>query len=140
MIQIKNMIGLLIISHGEFSKGIANSISMFYEQLEQFDTLSVNTDTNIDIFKTEIAEKIKQLDNGDGVLILADLFGGSPCNSTFNYLKDNVDVVTGVNFPMILSAICNRNITNNKEELVEKIIAESIAGIIHVNKKLEGVL
>ena len=98
------MIGILVISHGNLSKGLLSSLSMFYAEEKQIEALSVNCDTNIDSFTKEMGEAIARLDKGEGVIVLADMFGGSPCNSTFGYIGKNVDVIAGVNFPMLLSA------------------------------------
>ena len=134
------MIGILVISHGNLSKGLLSSLSMFYAEEKQIEALSVNGDTNIDSFTKEMGEAIARLDKGEGVIVLADMFGGSPCNSTFGYIGKNVDVIAGVNFPMLLSAVTYRHTTEDRKTLVDKLIESSKAGIIHVNKKLEGIL
>lgn len=134
------MIGILVISHGNLSKGLLSSLSMFYTEEKQIEALSVNCDTNIDCFTKEMGEAIARLDKGEGVIVLADMFGGSPCNSTFGYIGKNVDVIAGVNFPMLLSAVTYRHTTEDRKTLVDKLIESSKAGIIHVNKKLEGIL
>ena len=134
------MIGILVISHGNLSKGLLSSLSMFYAEEKQIEALSVNCDTNIDSFTKEMGEAIARLDKGEGVIVLADMFGGSPCNSTFGYIGKNVDVIAGVNFPMLLSAVTYRHTTEDRKTLVDKLIKSSKAGIIHVNKKLEGIL
>ena len=134
------MIGILVISHGNLSKGLLSSLSMFYAEEKQIEALSINCDTNIDSFTKEMGEAIARLDKGEGVIVLADMFGGSPCNSTFGYIGKNVDVIAGVNFPMLLSAVTYRHTTEDRKTLVDKLIESSKAGIIHVNKKLEGIL
>lgn len=134
------MIGILVISHGNLSKGLLSSLSMFYAEEKQIEALSVNCDTNIDCFTKEMGEAIARLDTGEGVIVLADMFGGSPCNSTFGYIGKNVDVIAGVNFPMLLSAVTYRHTTEDRKTLVDKLIESSKTGIIHVNKKLEGIL
>ena len=133
------MIGILVISHGNLSKGLLSSLSMFYAEEKQIEALSVNCDTNIDSFTKEMGEAIARLDKGEGVIVLADMFGGSPCNSTFGYIGKNVDVIAGVNFPMLLSAVTYRHTTEDRKTLVDKLIESSKAGIIHVNKKQEGI-
>ena len=134
------MIGILVISHGNLSKGLLSSLSMFYAEEKQIEALSVNCDTNIDCFTKEMGEAIARLDKGEGVIVLADMFGGSPCNSTFGYIGKNVDVIAGVNFPMLLSAVTYRHTTEDRKTLVDKLIESSKAGIIKKNKKLEGIL
>ena len=134
------MIGILVISHGNLSKGLLSSLSMFYAEEKQIEALSVNCDTNIDSFTKEMGEAIARLDKGEGVIVLADMFGGSPCNSTFGYIGKNVDVIAGVNFPMLLSAVTYRHTTEDRKTLVDKLIESSKAGIKKKKKKLEGIL
>lgn len=134
------MVGILVISHGGFSEGVLDSLSMFFENEKQIDSMRVNCDTNIDYFKDEMGRKINELDTGDGVLILADIFGGSPCNSTYNYLKENVRIVTGFNFPMLISAVTKRNTITDKKQLAASIIKEAQDGIIDVNERFESAL
>lgn len=134
------MVGILVISHGGFSEGVLDSLSMFFENEKQIDSMRVNCDTNIDYFKNEMGRKINELDTGDGVLILADIFGGSPCNSTYNYLKENVRIVTGFNFPMLISAVTKRNTITDKKQLAASIIKEAQDGIIDVNERFESAL
>lgn len=134
------MVGILVISHGGLSEGVLDSLSMFFENEKQIDSMRVNCDTNIDYFKNEMGRKIKELDTGDGVLILADIFGGSPCNSTYNYFKENVRIVTGFNFPMLISAVTKRNTITDKKQLAASIIKEAQDGIIDVNERFESAL
>lgn len=134
------MIGILIISHGELSNGVLDSLSMFFENEQQISTLKVACDTNIDYFKKQMEDEITKLDTGEGVLILADIFGGSPCNTTYNFLKKNVQIIAGFNFPMLLSAITKRNFITDKKELAKQLIEEGHNGIINVNERFEGVL
>lgn len=134
------MVGILVISHGGFSEGVLDSLSMFFENEKQIDSMRVNCETNIDYFKDEMGRKINELDTGDGVLILADIFGGSPCNSTYNYLKENVRIVTGFNFPMLISAVTKRNTITDKKQLAASIIKEAQDGIIDVNERFESAL
>lgn len=134
------MVGILVISHGGLSEGVLDSLSMFFENEKQIDSMRVNCDTNIDYFKNEMGRKIKELDTGDGVLILADIFGGSPCNSTYNYFKENVRIVTGFNFPMLISAVTKRNAITDKKQLAASIIKEAQDGIIDVNERFESTL
>lgn len=134
------MVGILVVSHGGFSEGVLDSLSMFFENEKQIDSMRVNCETNIDYFKDEMGRKINELDTGDGVLILADIFGGSPCNSTYNYLKENVRIVTGFNFPMLISAVTKRNTITDKKQLAASIIKEAQDGIIDVNERFESAL
>jgi PTS system mannose-specific IIA component len=66
--------------------------------------VSVDLETNVFEARRRIAEAVKQVDRGDGVLILTDLFGGSPSNIALSFLNpEGIDVITGVNLPMVIT-------------------------------------
>lgn len=100
------MIGILLISHGDMARGMAQSATMFYgDHIEQLEPLSFRQDDNLNDFEAEIGRKIKQLDTGEGVIVLTDLFAGTPAHKTTAFLSENVKVICGMNFPMLLELL-----------------------------------
>lgn len=75
------MLGVLLVSHGNMAEGMIDSVKMFFgPDLEQIDFLSLKLDMAIDDFKEALTMKLSSLDQGDGVVILTDLLGGTPAN------------------------------------------------------------
>jgi PTS system mannose-specific IIA component len=94
------MIGLLIITHSRLAKELLEAATFIIGSVEAAECISIETQKD---------SKLKSLDQGDGVLILVDMFGGTPSNLALSFLqKDTAEVVTGVNLPMVLAIAHNR--------------------------------
>lgn len=115
------MVGLLFVSHGKTAEGLLDSLKMFFgDKIEAVDSLTLTLDDSADEFGERIKEKITQLDQGDGVIILADLRGGTPANQASMHISDRVKVVYGVNLPFCIELLSARE---NKEEIdLEEIV------------------
>lgn len=88
---------------GVFVKLIATA-EYIVGKIEGITAVSVDGETNAFEARKRISDAIKQVSRGDGVLLLTDLFGGSPSNIAFSFLNsEKIDVVIGVNLPMILT-------------------------------------
>jgi len=97
------MVGILITTHGNLGEEMIKAMEMIKGGLKGVMHLSMDQTKSADELKKEIATAIKKLDQGQGVLILTDLFGGTPSNIALSFLKQSkVEVVTGVNLPMLL--------------------------------------
>lgn len=103
------MIGILLISHGNMASGIKSSLNMFFgDEIPQLDTLCLSENTSPESFGEEIGNKIKELDTGDGVVVFADLIGGTPCNQAFKYISSKVVLIGGMNLPIIMEFLGQR--------------------------------
>jgi len=104
------MVGILIISHGDFAAGLLSAAEMIMGKQGQVLAAGLQPEASPEEFLEVIQSQVAQLDSGDGVLVLADLFGGSPANSAAYLVHDklNVEVVTGVSLPMLLEALTLR--------------------------------
>ena len=91
------------------ASGISSSLKMFFgSEIPQLETLCLSENINPDTFGEEIGKKIKQLDTGDGVVIFADLIGGTPCNQAFRYISSKVVLIGGMNLPVIMEFLGHR--------------------------------
>lgn len=100
------MLGILLVSHGDLADGLLSSAKMFFgDEIENIDTLALRMQTPIEEFQSALAAKVKKLDQGSGVLILADLFGGTPCNQSLLLASDRVHVISGANLTMLLELL-----------------------------------
>lgn len=103
------MIGILLISHGNMASGIKSSLNMFFgDEIPQLDTLCLSENTSPESFGEEIGNKIKELDTDDGVVVFADLIGGTPCNQAFKYISSKVVLIGGMNLPIIMEFLGQR--------------------------------
>lgn len=104
------MIGLLIISHCDLGKEFLNAAELIVGRLEAADSISITQTTESKEILEEISKKIRLLNQGEGVLVLTDMFGGTPSNLSLSFLNDEkVEVLTGVNLPMVIAVSNDRD-------------------------------
>ena len=101
------MIGILLLTHGELGLQFLTTARLIgLKSEESVSALGIDPTDSPDLLRDQVAQSIKKVDRGDGVLILTDLFGGTPTNLSLSFLEDGkVEVVTGLNLPMIITAI-----------------------------------
>ncbi len=98
-----NMSGVLIVTHGKLGQELIKAAELIRGEMTGMISISVDARKGVEDLKKEITTAIKKADSGKGVLILTDLFGGTPSNISLSFLKKGkVEVVTGVNLPMLL--------------------------------------
>ena len=106
------MQSILLISHGGMAAGMKDSLTMFFgKDLKQFDTLSLTSEMGADQFGEMLKTKVDELMNEDGVIIFADLLGGTPFNQAALLVNDKVDLIAGMNLPMIMELLATREFT-----------------------------
>jgi PTS system mannose-specific IIA component len=97
------MVGVLVITHGDLGQELIKAAELIKGKYDGVLPVSVDSNKGVEDIKKEITTAIKKVDKGDGVLILTDLFGGTPSNIALSFLKEGkIEVVTGVNLPMLL--------------------------------------
>lgn len=127
------MVGILIATHGEFAAGILNAAELIIGKQEKCKVLSLYHGDDITGFGESICNGVMELDDGEGVLILTDLFSASPANQVvLNYpqLREyKFKAITGVNLPMLLEAIGKRMVKENLDSIAEAAILSGRNGI-----------
>lgn len=134
------MVGILIVTHGEFSKGIVDGMELICGHQEQLDTMSLRIEDDVEVFAEEVKARAQALNTGDGVLVLVDFLGGSPANVTFRALatEEYMEGVAGVNFPMLLEAVNSRDFMD-LQELTETCCAIGSMGIINIRDRMKEI-
>lgn len=103
------MKGILLLSHGNMAKGMLQSSSLFFgENYEQIQALDFQMTDNIIDFEEKIGKAIEELDTGDGVIVLTDLFAGTPAHKTTAFIREGVNVICGMNLPLFLELLGSR--------------------------------
>jgi PTS system mannose-specific IIA component len=104
------MIGLLIVTHCDLGKEFLSAAEFIVGSVQSADSISITLTSDSEEIHKLISEKISALNDGSGVIILTDMFGGTPSNISLSFLEDKmVEVITGVNLPMVLAIAQNRN-------------------------------
>jgi PTS system mannose-specific IIA component len=97
------VIGVVVVTHGQLATELVNSTEMIVGDLPQFAAVSIGWHEDTQDARAEIEQAIARVDQGHGVLVLTDMFGGTPSNLAMTFLGENkVEVITGVNLPMLI--------------------------------------
>lgn len=128
------MIGIVLAAHGSLPDALLNSTRMIYGEPIQTSTVSLMPGDSLEGLIERLRVAIEEVNRGDGVLILLDMFGGTPANAAalISQQIDNVYAVTGANLPMLLETFMQREGSENAAALVETAFAAGQAGIIDV--------
>ncbi|WP_238919159.1 mannose/fructose/sorbose PTS transporter subunit IIA [Clostridium sp. YIM B02555] len=111
------MISVIVGTHGIFSEEILKSAEMIFGSQENVGSVTFKPGEGIDSLVEKYNNLVNRLDSKEGVLFMVDLFGGSPFNaaSIIAMKNENMEIVTGVNLPMILEVLGSREFSNLQE-------------------------
>ena len=97
------MIGAIIVTHGSLGEEIIKSAEMIIGQQEKIKSVAIRPEDSEATIRENIAKALNEVDEGEGVLILTDMFGGTPSNLSLCFFEENrIEVVTGINLPMLI--------------------------------------
>ncbi|HET9148224.1 MAG TPA: PTS sugar transporter subunit IIA [Acetobacteraceae bacterium] len=97
------MIGLVLVTHGNLGIALREAMEHVVGAQRHVATVSVESDADIESQRGEIASRVAEVDTGDGVVVLTDMFGGTPCNLAMSMMnRPDVEVIAGVNLPMLV--------------------------------------
>lgn len=98
------MVGILVVSHGRLAEALISSVQFLVGNLKRVKGISIWPRDRKEDVRDRIQKGIGDVNDGDGVVVLTDLLGGTPTNLTLSVLEDEkIEVVTGVNMPMLLA-------------------------------------
>jgi mannose PTS system EIIA component len=96
------MVGLVVATHGRLAEELLRTAEGIVGPLERCEAVSVGAGCSMEDSRERLAAAVHRVDAGEGVLVLTDMFGGTPANLALTFLDEKVEVITGVNLPMIL--------------------------------------
>ncbi len=100
------LVGIVLITHGDFGHGLLATAQSILGECEQCLAIGVNDQKSMGEVITDLEEAIQKVDSGQGVLVCTDMFGGTPSNISLSLLTSHsIEVVCGVNLPMLLSIL-----------------------------------
>ena len=128
------MIGILIVAHGAFGEALIHSAShVLGKRPLHVRQLGVTVHDDPEAIRPQAAELVRQLDQGDGVLVLTDIYGATPGNIALKLLlPGRVEGVSGVNLPMLIRVLTYRE--QGLAAAVEKALSGGAEGVIHMTK------
>ena len=97
------MIGLVLVTHGQLASEFIRAMEHVVGPQDQIEAICIGPEDDMEARRNDIAEALGRVDDGSGVIILTDLFGGTPSNLAISLMKsDLIEVIAGVNLPMLI--------------------------------------
>jgi PTS system mannose-specific IIA component len=124
------MIGIVLVTHGRLADEFRSAVEHVMGPQPQMATICIEPQDNIDNRRQEILAAVKQVNSGDGVAILTDMFGGTPSNLAISVMNEpNIEVVAGINLPMLVKLATVRG----ELALAEAVTQAQAAGRKYIN-------
>ena len=113
------MIGLVLVTHGQLAREFKAAVEHVVGRQEAFQTICIGPDDDMEQRRLDIVAAVRQADRGRGVIILTDMFGGTPSNLAISVMDEGrIDVLAGVNLPMLIKLASVRGECPMDEALV----------------------
>jgi PTS system mannose-specific IIA component len=118
------MIGGIIVSHGKLAEELLNALTIILGEVVNMEAISIGWYDDVEDSKRKINQSLKRVDQKNGVLIFTDMFGGTPSNLSFSFLKDDkIEIITGVNLPMLIKFVSLQR-RNKLKEVAKKVVEQ----------------
>jgi PTS system mannose-specific IIA component len=132
------MIGVVVVTHGQLATELVNAAETIVGDQPRFAAVSIGWHDAVELAREEIAQAIARVDSGSGVIVLTDMFGGTPSNLAITFLaEERVELITGVNLPMLLKLAGTREVADLRE-LARHIREDGRTGIWVASDLLRG--
>lgn len=133
------MIGIVVVTHGNIGDTLIEvAETIIGHHTDAVVSISIDLKKNADRLREKIAQGIKKADQGEGVLILTDMFGGTPSNLGYSFLEEGrVEVISGVNLPLLIKSASIRD-TTDLGELARRLEAFGKKSITLASSVLKG--
>lgn len=126
------MIGVLVISHGAIGEALLASAAQILGAPAQAAALGVARADDPEVVLERARALAARLDTGEGLLVLTDMFGATPCNIAARLLADGrVEGVSGVSLPMLVRVLSGRN--GSLAAAVQRALSGGVEGVVHMN-------
>ena len=130
------MIGIVLVTHGELAATLANTVELVIGTQEYLEPVCLNAFEGLEDLKAKVKEAIEKAgraSEGKG-LVFTDMFGGSTTNVSMQFLSDKVEILTGVNLPMLLEALLLRSGIESAHALAKDVSEKAKKSIIPISE------
>ncbi|MFP3854097.1 MAG: PTS sugar transporter subunit IIA [Anaerolineales bacterium] len=135
-----NEIGIVLAAHGDMAASFKESASLIVAELERVEPVSLDPSIKLESMQTSLAAAADKVDQGNGVLILLELFGGTPCNASIMVLQEReCQAISGLNLPMLLEVAMQRSAVETVEELAQLTLASGVDGVVDEIERFQAV-
>lgn len=112
------MIGLVIVTHGGLAREFLAALEHVHGPQAQIETVSIGPEDDMETRRDEIVAAVAKADSGSGVILLTDMFGGTPSNLAISVMEETkVEVIAGINLPMLIKLASVRDETSLGEAI-----------------------
>ncbi|MGC4121057.1 MAG: PTS sugar transporter subunit IIA [Myxococcales bacterium] len=133
------MVGIVLVTHGKLGQELLRTAEGIVGPLQGTRSVSLEPQDGMEQIREKMAQAIAEVDSGDGVLVLTDMFGGTPANLALTFLDERrVEVVTGVNLPMMLKLGTSREDPATLSEVASTIAGYGQKNIVFASELLGG--
>ena len=116
------MIGMVLIGHARIASEMLNALQYIVGEQPLIQVVDVDDHLSPELLSTRINQAVTRCNTGDGVLILADMFGGTPCNVAIGCLEaGRVEVISGFNLPLLIKAASERKATTDLAQFAKQV-------------------
>lgn len=131
------MIGGIIVCHGKMAEELLHALTIILGEAPNIEAISIGWYDDVEDSKKKINQSLRRVDQKNGAIIFTDMFGGTPSNLSFSFLKDNrVEIITGVNLPMLIKFVSLQR-SNSLKEVARKVVDQGKKNI-HLVSALLG--
>ena len=110
------MIGLVLVTHGNLAVEFVSAMQHVVGKQDQVEAVCIGPEDDMEMRRAEILEKVGKVDSGSGVVVLTDMFGGTPSNLAISIMsRANVEILAGMNLPMLIKIASLRKEKNLKD-------------------------
>jgi PTS system mannose-specific IIA component len=114
------MIGLVLVTHGNLAEEFKNALEHVVGQQDAVETICIGPEDDMDRRREDIVSAVKDADQGNGVIILTDMFGGTPSNLSISVMESGgIEVIAGINLPMLIKLARVREDNDMQKSLQE---------------------
>lgn len=97
------MIGLVLVTHGQLATEFRHAVEHVVGPQDNFETVAIGADDNMEQRRSDIVDAVARVDTGTGVIVLTDMFGGTPSNLAISVMESGrIEVIAGMNLPMLI--------------------------------------
>ena len=123
------MIGIVLVAHGNLGKEMFHVLQHVVGEQNNIEYVGISNTDDMELKRHEILEKTSAVDTGDGVVVVTDMFGGTPSNLAISMMEErNIEVISGMNLPMLVKLVRVRD-----EALADAVMQAQEAGQKYIN-------
>lgn len=116
------MIGVVLVTHGALAQEFRTALEHVVGKQEKFATISIQPCDNIESRRDDIVGAIEEVDDGEGVILVSDMFGGTPSNLAISMMdREKIEVIAGANLPMLIKIASMR-----KDRSLDDTVAQAL--------------